>query len=47
MLRTVFIMAMSFALSFSVTTLVLLIRERFTPSGGEPAWREENDLLRW
>ncbi|MBS0378976.1 MAG: hypothetical protein JSS29_10865 [Proteobacteria bacterium] len=46
MLRTVFLMAMSFAISFSATTLVLLVRERFS-STQVPNWREENDLLRW
>jgi hypothetical protein len=45
-LRTLFLMAMSFALSFSVTTVILLLQERFM-GGKEPNWRAENDLLRW
>jgi hypothetical protein len=46
MLRTLFLMAISFALSFSVTTVLLLVRERFF-SEEKPYWHEENDLLRW
>ena len=46
MLRTLFLMAISFALSFSVTTVLLLVRERFLPAE-KPYWHEENDLLRW
>jgi hypothetical protein len=46
MLRTLFLMAISFALSFSVTTVLLLVRERFS-SEAKPSWHEENDLLRW
>ena len=46
MLRTLFLMALSFALSFSVTTVLLLLRERFLPAE-KPFWREQNDLLRW
>jgi hypothetical protein len=29
-----------------VTTVLLLVRERFLP-GEKPYWHEENDLLRW
>jgi hypothetical protein len=46
MLRTLFLVAISFALSFSVTTVLLLVRERFLPAE-KPYWRAENDFLRW
>jgi hypothetical protein len=45
-LRTLFLMAISFALFFSVTTVLLLVRERFMGTK-EPTWRVEDDLLRW
>jgi hypothetical protein len=47
MLRTLFLMAMSFALSFSVTTVLILLREHFLPAEKRAYWHEENDLLRW
>lgn len=42
MLKALFVMGILFALSFSVTTVLLLVRERILPT---LYWHEEDDLL--
>jgi hypothetical protein len=46
MLRVLALSAAMFTASFGVTTLLLILRERFS-SDDTPSWQTENDLLRW
>jgi hypothetical protein len=46
MLRVLVLSAATFTASFGVTTLLLVVRERFF-SHDTPNWHAENDLLRW
>jgi hypothetical protein len=46
MLRVLVLSAATFTASFGVTTLLLILRERFF-SNDTPSWQAENDLLRW
>jgi hypothetical protein len=46
MLKVLLVSAATFAASFGVTAMLLVLRERFVPAG-RAQWHAENDLLRW
>ncbi|HTT42695.1 MAG TPA: hypothetical protein VMG33_06450 [Steroidobacteraceae bacterium] len=46
MLKVLLVSVATFAASFGVTAMLLVLRERYMPVG-RAQWHAENDLLRW
>jgi hypothetical protein len=46
MLKVLLVSVATFAASFGVTAMLVVLREHYVPAG-RAHWHAENDLLRW